>query len=391
MNKSRDIVSRLIDNLDGEEILLVTGPRQVGKTVALHQVEKHLQEKGQTTHFLNLEDPDYLSLLNQSPKNIFQIFPIDLTRKAYLFIDEVQYLKNPSNFLKYLFDEYKNKIKILASGSSAFYLDQKFKDSLAGRKKLFVIYTLAFREFLRFKSEPELAAKDFLKLALSEKSKVQILYSEYITWGGYPKVVLAPNTEKTELLRDLVYSYVKKDIFEANIRQDEDFYRLFKILANQIGNLENSFELSKTLGISKTAIDNYLSVMQKSFHIKLIKPFFKNIRKELTKMPKIYFTDLGLRNFLKNDFRPFIDRDDKGQLLENALFRQLIDKYELEQIKFWRTTAKKEVDLIVENQRLAYEAKTSLINAKKTLYREFTREYPDFTFQFITPDSVWKI
>lgn len=391
MTIQRDLVSKLITKIDAEEILLVTGPRQVGKTVALRQVEKHLQVQDKTTYFLNLEDPDYLALLNQSPKNIFQIFPIDLTNKTYLFIDEVQYLKDPSNFLKYLFDEYQNKIKILASGSSAFYLDQKFKDSLAGRKKLFIIFTLAFREFLRFKSEPELSAKNFSKLTLSEKSKIQILYSEYITWGGYPKVVLAPNAEKTELLRDLVYSYVKKDIFEANIRQDEDFYRLFKILANQVGNLLNSLELSKTLGISKTAVDNYLSVMQKSFHIKLVKPFFKNIRKELTKMPKVYFTDLGLRNFLKNDFRVFLDRDDKGQLLENALFRQLIDKHELEQIKFWRTSAKKEVDFIVENQSLAYEAKTSLTNAKKTLYREFTREYPSFAFQFITPDSVWKI
>ena len=374
-----------------EEILLFIGPRQVGKTVLLHQLENSLKLREYPCYFLNLEDPDYLSLLNKSPKNIFQIFPLNLQKNNFLFIDEVQYLENPSNFLKYFFDEYKGRIKIIASGSSAFYLDKKFKDSLSGRKKIFTLYTLSFREFLTFKNEAALASSDFNKLTLSEKEKINPLYLEYITFGGYPKVVLSPLNEKIEILRDLAYSYIKKDIFDAHIRREEYFYKLLKILGSQIGNLVNSFELSKTLNISKTSVDNYLYIMQKSFHICLIRPFFKNVRKELTKMPKVFFIDLGLRNFFKNDFRPLLERDDKGQLLENAVFRQLLDKRDISDIKFWRTIDDKEVDFVLEDNNLAYEVKSQTERIKYQKYQLFKEKYPDINLKFISLEEAWKL
>lgn len=388
MELQRDAFKEIVANLNRPEILLLTGPRQVGKTTVMRQTATYLAGQKQPVFWLNLEDPEYLSLLNQSPKKIFELLPINLQKRSYVFIDEVQYLTNPSNFLKYLYDEYKNKIKLIVSGSSAFYLDKKFKDSLAGRKKLLTVYSLNFREFLRFKSAGELAKKDFRKLALIEREKLDILYSEYLIWGGYPKVVLAAeNQEKEEILKELVYSYVKKDIFEANIRQDEDFYRLFKILAGQIGNLVNGNELAATLGLSKTAVDNYLYVLQKSFHIRLVRPWFKNLRKELTRMPKVYFTDPGIRNFLVNDLRPFMIRGDKGQLLENGIFRQLVDRYSGDSVKFWRTVTKKEVDFVLEKERLAYEVKTGLSHVNKKKYQEFIKQYPDFKLEFISREN----
>ncbi len=144
--------------------MLIIGARQTGKTTVLHQTIDFLKTRGETCHFLNLEDPDYLSLLNQSPKNLFKIFPFDLNKRTFLLIDEVQYLSNPSNFLKYMFDEYKGKIKIIASGSSAFYIDRRFKESLAGRKRIFYLHTLSFPEFLRFKNDKKNFAnpKNFL-------------------------------------------------------------------------------------------------------------------------------------------------------------------------------------------------------------------------------------
>ncbi len=391
MDLQRQIVPLISKYLSREEILLIIGPRQVGKTVILHQLENSLKLQGNLCYFLNLEDPDYLTLLNKSPKNLFQIFPIDLNKPNFLLIDEVQYLKKPSNFLKYFFDEYKGKIKIIASGSSAFYLDKKFEDSLSGRKKIFTLYTLSFREFLSFKNEPSLSVANFEKLTLSEKEKISLFYLEYLTYGGYPKVVLSPIEEKIEILRDLAYSYIKKDIFEAHIRQDEYFYKLMKILSAQIGNLVNSFELSRTLNISKTSVDNYLYVMQKSFHVGLIRPYYKNIRKELTKMPKVYFIDLGLRNFFKNDFRPLVDRDDKGQLLENAVFRQILDSRDLSTIKFWRTTDDKEVDFIIEDQDMAYEVKSRPGGIKLQRYHAFNDEYPNIKLKFVSLEDVWKI
>jgi len=381
MSIIRDLTLKIKKYLKKDEILLIIGARQVGKTTLLHQVEEILNKENETVYFLDLEDPDYLTLLNKSPKNLFKIFPFDLKRKSFLLIDEIQYLDNPSNFLKYFYDQYKEKIKLIASGSSAFYLDKKFKDSLAGRKRIFYLFTLSFREFLRFKNEEELSKKDFSNLTLSEKEKIEFYYQEYLTFGGYPRVVLFPFEEKEEILKDIVYSYIKKDIYEANIRSDEIFYKLFKILASQVGNLVNSSELAATLGISKTAVDNYLYVMQKSFHIRLISPFHKNLRKELTKMPKVYFLDLGLRNFLVKNFKSFSEREDKGQLLENALFRQLIEKYDFEEIKFWRTVNKQEIDFIVDEKE-AFEVKAKPI--KKRGYKLFLETYPYLKFSFVS-------
>jgi len=383
MSIEREATIQAKKYLGTDDVLLFIGARQAGKTTILRQLQSFLKEKNNLVYFLNLEDPDYLELLNKSPKNLFKVFTLDLNKKNFVLIDEIQYLNNPSNFLKYFYDEYGGKIKLLVSGSSAFYIDKKFKDSLVGRKKIFNVRTLSFREFLRFKNEIELAQKNFREINLSEKEKIIIYYREYLIYGGYPRVVLAATDEKEEILRDIAYSYIKKDIYEANIRQDEVFYKLFKILAEQIGNLINASELASTLGVSKTSIDNYLYVMRKSFHINLVKPFFKNTRKELTKMPKVYFSDLGLRNFFVSDFGSLETRKDKGALLENAVFKQLIEKYPKDKIKFWRTIAKNEVDFVIDKKE-ALEIKINPLLFKESNYKIFFKNYPDINFSLIS-------
>lgn len=385
MSFIRELTPKIKKELAGDEILLIVGARQAGKTTLLHQVEDIIKRQKKICHFLNLEDPEYLSLLNKSPKNLFKIFSFDLKQRNYLLIDEVQYLENPTNFLKYFYDEYKNKIKIIATGSSAFYLDRKFRDSLVGRKKIFHLFTLSFQEFLRFKEEKELAQKDFSKLSLAEKEKALFYYREYLIYGGYPRVALAPFTEKEEVLKDIAYSYIKKDIFEANIRREEAFFKLLKLLASQVGNLVNASELSSTLKVSRTAVEDYLALMQRSFHIALISPFYRNLRKEITKMPKVYFFDLGLRNFLLRNFKPFEQREDKGQILENALFRELLKSYDIEEIKFWRTSQGQEVDFVVQ-EKVAYEVKTVPERFKKSKYKLFFENYPKIKFSLVSLD-----
>jgi hypothetical protein len=394
MSIIRDLTIKIKNYLLKDEVLLIIGPRQAGKTTVLHQIENFLKKENGACYFLNLEDPDYLSLLNQSPKNLFKIFPINVKKKVFLLIDEVQYLDNPTNFLKYFFDQYRGKIKIIATGSSAFHLDKKFKDSLVGRKIIFNLLPLSFKEFLRFKGEEDLSFKDLKNLTLSEQETIERFYQEYIIYGGYPRVVLSSQEEKSDVLRDIAYSYIKKDIFEANIRQEEIFYKLFKLLANQVGNLVNSSELANTLDVSKTAIDNYLYLMQKSFHLVFIRPFYKNIRKELTKMPKVFFIDSGLRNFFKNDFRVLKDRDDLGQLLENAVFRQLKETYNTEEIKYWRTIQQKEVDFVVA-ENLAFEVKAQVKKVKTKDYQQFLDFYPQIKLSFVSlffsPTQIKKI
>jgi predicted AAA+ superfamily ATPase len=369
--------------LNNEEILIFIGPRQAGKTTILRQLEMFLKKDNLSVFFLNLEDPDYLSLLNKSPKNLFKIFTFNSIQKNFILIDEIQYLNNPSNFLKYFYDEHKEKIKLIVSGSSAFYLDKKFKDSLVGRKRIFYVLTLSFREFLRFKNEEKLLQKKFKESSLVDRERILNYYQEYLIYGGYPRVVLSQFQEKQEILRDIAYSYIKKDIYEANIKQDQVFYKLLKILASQIGGLVNSSELANTLNVSKTAIDNYLSIMEKSFHISLIRPFFSNVRKELIKMPKVYFLDIGLRNFFISNFQPLeIRQNDKGILLENTVFRHFLENYQIDEIKFWRTIQKNEIDFIVGEK--AFEIKINPKQFKENNYKKFLQNYPKITFFIVS-------
>ena len=143
--------------MQNNEVTIITGARQVGKTTIHKQIENYLTEKGLPCFYINLEDPDYLHLLNDHPRNIFNLLSVPKNQKIYFLVDEVQYLDNPSNFLKYLYDEFSKRIKLIVSGSSAFYMDTKFKDSLAGRKKIFILYTLSLDEFLKFNNKQHLA------------------------------------------------------------------------------------------------------------------------------------------------------------------------------------------------------------------------------------------
>lgn len=386
---NRNILKLARNYLHSEETLIFIGARQVGKTVILKTLKSDLEKKGEKTSFFNLEDPDYLKLLNESPKNLFKIVSISKSTKTYVFIDEIQYLEKPTNFMKYIFDEHSSSIKLIVSGLSAFYLDKKFKDSLAGRKRIFNVKTLSFREFLYFKGQNKYLTLDFNKLSLIEIDELTILFEEFVIYGGYPKVVLAEDTnEKVEVLRELAYSYIKKDLYEAGVKQEDNFYRLFKILSMQVGNLINSSELASVLGISKTAIDNYLYVMEKSFHISRIKPLFKNVRKELTKMPKIHFLDLGLRNFFANNFSQFEFRNDKGMFFENIIYKLLLDKYDKDDIKFWRTQDGKEIDFVLDEQKIAFEAKAKF---RKNKFKTFKENYPEIDINTISFEDCWKI
>jgi len=378
----REIFIKAEKYLKNQEIMLFIGPRQAGKTTIMKMLKGRLEEKGQKNiFFLNLEDVEYLELLNKSPKNIFKIFPLNLQAKSYLFIDEVQYLKNPSNFLKYLFDEYAPNLKLIVSGSSAFYIDKKFKDSLAGRKKIFEVSTLSFAEFLLYRSGIKFSGKR--KVTVSEKEKINDLLGEYMIYGGYPRVVLAERDDKEDVLREIAYSFIKKDILDADIKKEEVFFKLFKLLSAQTGQLANANELAGVLNVSKISIENYLYVMQKSFHIALVRPFSKNLRKELIKMPKVFFGDLGLRNFFANNLKLPIEQSSFGGLLENAAFRMLKDGYGEDKIRYWRTADGKEIDFIIEDS-LAIEVKTSPERMKMISKNSFHEEYPDFDFLIMT-------
>lgn len=395
---ARSIYQDLLDHIHKKECTILIGARQTGKSTLLKQLNEALTKAGETVVLLNLERKDILLELNQSPENIFRYFPKKEKKKNYLLVDEVQYLQNPTNFLKLLYDEHAQHLKIIATGSSAFYIDRQIKDSLAGRKKIFELPTLDFEEFLLFKNQETLlkelkSLRTGVKQKSTAESQLWTALDEYINYGGYPAVVLENNVkDKIERLQEIRDSFVKRDILEAGITDETKFYRLMMLLAAQTGNLINTNELANTLRLTHQATDNYLYVLQKCFHISLSKPFFSNLRKELVKMPKLYFNDLGLRNVLVNYFAPMEQRADKGALLENFVYRRLREQFPKEQIKFWRTADGNEVDFVLEESTTggkAIEVKFNLTagqaggaeaNPKK--YKKFNELYPRYPLQF---------
>jgi len=396
---NRKLYNPICDAMANDLTLVIVGARQTGKTTILRQLYKECLLRGETAYFLNLERLDYVALLNQGPERIFSILPLPPEGdRATVFVDEIQYLENPSNFLKLLFDEYHGRLKLVVTGSSAFYIDQKFTDSLAGRKRLFHLTTLSFSEFLRFKQRDDLvlllpaqfSRENFAvmsKLPLMQRDDLVRHFNEYSRFGGYPAVVLADDEgEKLLVLEDLVNASVKKDILESKIRHPEPYFLMIKMLAAQVGSLMNRNELSKAIGVSVQAIDNYLYVLQKSFHAVAIKPFHTNVRKELTKMPKLYFADMGMRNYLVGDFRDFRLRSDKGAFLENLCFRQLSEHIASDDIHFWRTQDKTELDFVVMGQ-YGFEVKSSPETFSPSTYSGFRERNPSIPVDVISFDS----
>lgn len=396
----RKIENVLFAELKKDTILTMTGARQVGKTTLLYKIRDHLKDKKETVEYFTLEDKYLLTDLNEHPKNIFKYTSPnpDSKGKIYLLIDEIQYLDDPSNFLKYIYDLHKDKIKLVVTGSSAFYIDKKYTDSLAGRKKIVRITPLSFSEFLTVKGEERIAEKlasySILKnlpaavrndkLLKPEMNRIAFHFREYFSYGGYPKVVLENSiSEKIEILKELYMSFLKKDILESGIKNELKFYELLRLLASQSGELLNKNELSNTLNISREAVENYIYVLEKGFIIKLIRPFHTSLRKELAKMPKAYFLDTGYRNTVLNNFEDMESRIDKGQSLENSVFISLFDQNYFDSIKFWRTQSKNEVDLIIDD-KAAFEIKFNKNNFNPKKYEAFTKEYPEIPLQCVS-------
>jgi predicted AAA+ superfamily ATPase len=386
---NRNIISKIKKVLPRDEFVILTGARQTGKTSILIILKNYLEKKRSQCHYFNLENTEYLKLLNKHPFNIFELIPKSKT-KQIIFIDEIQYLDNPTNFLKLLYDEKRNKIKIIASGSSSFYLDKKFKDSLVGRKFLFEAYPLSFDEFLIFNEKEELLKeiKKNKKLSFYYQKKLNEHWKKYLIFGGYPKVALAKDASvKKIMLEEIGSSYIKKDVVDAGIKNTDKYFSLLKILAGQTGELVNSQELSKTLQMANKTVEEYLYVIKKSYQAAFIKPFYSNIRKELTKMPKVYFYDFGLRNFFLNDYRAIEKRTDKGAYLENIVFKKFLNQTEsLDKIKFWRTQDKNEVDFIIGNK--AFEVKFNQASFRASKYKKFKQKYPDIKLRLIDYKSL---
>lgn len=384
MNK-RIIFANIWENINNNQILILNGARQTGKTTLLKMIkEKLISDKNiaesQISNY-DLERSEDLALWSDQVTAL-KLLPKNNDQTHYLFIDEFQKSKNIGSTLKVIHDHYPY-IKIIITGSASWYLN--IDESMAGRKKIFNIWPLSFQEYLTWINKNNLLSivESKESQVLNNQSTINIInnhYLDYITYGGYPKVVLAGDkTDKTSLLVELVNSYILKDIQLWNYAANTlEVKKLLTLLASQIGSVLSIESLCQSSGIGRTALKNRLEILQNTFILSANQPYFTNKQKELVKSPKLYLVDTGLRNSLLSNFSILPHTKDFGYLAENCVVTELYKNSSiLDNIHFWRTKVGGEVDIIKkkENDLIPIEVKAGDTNSIPSGLKSFINNY----------------
>lgn len=371
----REIFESIKKYFNDEITLVIQGARQAGKTYLLLYIEQHLKQRGKKVFYFDLEYPDLLKEINQGVDNFFQLLKargFQEKEEIYVIIDEIQYLDQPSSFIKIITDHHKN-IHLIVSCSSSFNIKSKFKDSLVGRTINFEMFPLSFKEFLQFK-EKEIIISE----AKTEKdiNDLKNLYREFVIYGGYPKVVLENDEEKKKaILWQIIDTYIRKDVRDlGHITDIKKFNNLLYVLASQSGGLLNLTSLSQETNISLPTLIKYLNLLEETYVIKLISPYSKSPAVEIRKNPKIFFYDSGLVGLL---LFGYFQKEILGPLFETSVFGELIKHFGRSSLYFWRTKHKQEIDFIIKNEKglIPIEAKVSFNQFSFSPMRSFLKKY----------------
>ena len=397
----RKILPQINNFLNYKEAIVIYGARQVGKTTIMKMLIKELKTTNkipeEALFYIDLEDLEMLELCNQGVDYLIRYIEARTSYnsnssavssnsqgKIYLFIDEIQYLNNASNFIKLMVDNHSNRFKLIVSGSSVLDIKSKIKQSLVGRIVTFEVLGLDFEEFLWFKKR-----KYHLdKVADTDKKtqkELKQLFEEFIIFGAYPRVALISNlNNKKYYLKELIQTYIKKDIRDiGKIRNIMKFNNFLRILADQAGNLINIDELASSIGIARETVYDYLFLLESTYIARRVPPFFKNLRSELTKMPKIYFEDTGILNYLK--YTDIVEKV-SGELFENCIYAELRKTVGLDILRYWRTQSKQEIDFVIQHRKQLFtlEVKKIYSGQKTTSLDYFSQKYPNSKSFIIT-------
>jgi uncharacterized protein len=347
----RNILPELRAHLSQEEITLVIGPRQSGKTTVLRELASQLTESGENCYFFNLDIDIDAQFFQSQQLFIDRIQALTGGKRAFIFIDEVQRIENAGLFLKGIFDR-RLPHKWLATGSGSLELKEKIAESLAGRKRVFIMNPVHFGEFLTYKLGKIDQNQAVVVLKTDTFSEEKLLL-EYLQFGGYPKVVTAENAvEKNRVLSEIFQSYIERDIQNLlRLEKSKSLVTLLQLVANRIGKLINYEDLSNLTNLSVATVKNYLWYCEKTFVIQEVLPYFTNKEKELVKSPQYYFTDNGLRNYLLGVQNLTVISPEFGFLFQQLIFQLLKKKYEnsVASIRYWRTQNQAEVDFVLQN------------------------------------------
>ncbi len=358
-------------NLFKGKALIILGARQTGKTTLIN---KFYEENREDSLFLNCDEPHIRTALSNASTDRLRSL---LGRRKMVFIDEAQRVENIGLTLKLITDNLKEK-QLVVTGSSSLDVASVINEPLTGRKFEYFLYPVSFGEW---------AAHQSLLEAHASLERI-------LRYGMYPDVLINPGEEE-QILQNLAGSYLYKDILAfKDIRKPAVLEKLLQALALQIGNEVSYNELANLLQLDKQTVENYIQLLEKAFIIFRLNPFSRNLRKEISKMRKVYFWDLGIRNALISNFNPPGLRQDRGALRENFLITERLKRNHYRQhyanYFFWRTYQQQEIDFIEEygGKLHAYEFKWKA--GKKVKFpKAFTQAYPESETAVITPDNYW--
>ncbi len=369
----RQMQGQIEEKIGQNKVVLLYGSRRVGKTKIL----KSIHQSGKyVSLLLNGEDENVHKILAE--RTVANYSPL-LNGIKLLIIDEAQNVPQIGLILKLMIDEFPS-LTIIASGSSSFDLVHQVGNPLVGRSFTFQLYPVAQME-----------------LAVNENPlQIRENLSQRLIFGSYPEVVtLLSAKEKADYLLDLVNGYLLKDILAIDtVSNSSKLLQLLQLVAWQVGSEVSYEELGKQLGLSRNTVERYLDLLTKVFVIQKVTAFSSNLRKEITKPCKWYFSDNGLRNALIGDFNPLPTRKDVGALWENYILMERVkyNAYSQNAISyfFWRTYDGQEIDLIEKNlyntHIEAFECKWNPL-AKSKVPNYFQTNYPQVPVQVIHPDN----
>jgi predicted AAA+ superfamily ATPase len=398
----RHIIDRIKPWLGKEKIILLTGPRQVGKTTILKILEGKLKKESKTLFFscdLEIGNP-----LFKDPKLFINLLEAELNAnpKTYVFLDELQYIPQAGLFLKPVFDRLKNRIQFFVSGSSSLEISRS-REFLTGRKIEFRITPFTFQEWLGISSqfsyprsipiEPLAEISDFYR---SHQADLEGLALTYLNWGGYPEPAFEPQENKLQIIREIISTYLQRDIAGfLNISNLEGYNNLIRLLAILTGGLVNRHEISNTLRLNTQTLNKYLAILEGTYIFTLLSPFFTNIRKEISKMKKVYVFDPGVRRVFTSG-RPLVTLDDvSGPDVENFIFTVLSNAPQVAKLHYYRTISKSEIDFValVDGAPVPVEVKFRAdFNRVPVSVRHFMKTYGEKTRRaiIVTRDYLGK-
>jgi uncharacterized protein len=364
------MIKRIIEikkHLEKNKVLVIYGPRQVGKTTL---VQDFLSKTSLKHKYFTGDQIDFSSDFGSCDLNLIKkiVGNIDL-----LVIDEAQKIENVGRALKLVVDNIKN-IYVIATGSSSFDLANAASEPLTGRKNVVNLYPVSLLELSEAHTSYEI-----------DKN-----LQDYMVYGMYPNVITYTDREQMiDRISEIKDSYLIKDIFEfQKVRNSKVIFDLLKLIAFQIGSEVSTVELGNSLGIDHKTVLRYLDLLEKSFVLFRLDGFSRNLRKEVSKMSKYYFYDNGIRNALISNFNNMDTRNDLGQLWENFMLMERIKrnayKNKHTNYYFWRTYDKKEIDLIEEKSGKLHGYEFKWKKDKNKIPGEWLETYKNSTYEVIT-------